>query len=66
MNKLRILLYMCIAVFTLNSCTDEVDPQDTPYITFETSSMDITFDQGGSITQEVKVYAQIFLIKKEQ
>ena len=57
MNKLRILLYMCIAVFTLNSCTDEVEPQDTPYITFETSSMDITFDQGGSITQEVKVYA---------
>ena len=57
MNKLRILLYMCIAVFTLNSCTDEVEPQDTPYITFETSSMDITFDQGGSVTQEVKVYA---------
>ncbi|MDG1110633.1 MAG: hypothetical protein P8N22_02515, partial [Polaribacter sp.] len=57
MNKLRILLYMCIAVFTLNSCTDEVDPQDTPYITFETSSMDITFDQGGSVSQEVKVYA---------
>ena len=48
---------MFVAVFTLNSCTDEVDPQDTPYITFETSSMDITFDQGGSITQEVKVYA---------
>jgi len=48
---------MCIAVFTLNSCTDEVEPQDTPYITFETSSMDITFDQGGSVTQEVKVYA---------
>ena len=57
MNKLRILLYMCIAVFTLNSCTDEVEPQDTPYITFETSSMDITFDQGGSVSQEVKIFA---------
>ncbi len=57
MKNLRILLYMFVAVFTLNSCTDEVDPQDTPYITFAESSMDVTFDQGGSSTQSVVIYA---------
>ena len=57
MNKLRILLYMCIAVFTLNSCTDEVDPQDTNFVTFETESYDFGVDIDGENTNEINVYA---------
>ena len=56
MKKIKLLIYVFLAVFTLNSCTDEVEPQDTPFVTFESQSIDITFDQGSSVTQEVKIY----------
>lgn len=57
MKKIKLLLYVFLAIFTLNSCTDEVEPQNTPFITFESQSIDITFDQGTAATQEVKIYA---------
>lgn len=47
---------MFIAVFTFNSCTDEVDPQDTNYITFEAESFNFGVDIGSSNTNDINVY----------
>jgi hypothetical protein len=57
MKKIKLLLFMAVAVFALNSCTDENEPQNTPYVTFEASSLDVVFDQGTSTTKEVAIYA---------
>ena len=48
---------MFVAVFALNSCTDENEPQNTPFVTFQSTSMDVVFDQGGSSSEAINIYA---------
>ena len=49
--------YLFIAICTLNSCTDEVEPQDTNYVTFESDSYSFGVDIDGESTNTITMYA---------
>ena len=57
MKKIKLLLSVFIAICTLNSCTDEVDPQGTNYVTFEDDSYSFGVDLGSENTNAIKIYA---------
>lgn len=56
MKPIKLLLLTVIAIFSLNSCTDEVDPQNTNYITFAEPSYSTGVDVGGSTTVDIKLF----------
>jgi len=57
MKKIKLIAYLFIAICTLNSCTDEVDPQGTNYITFESDSYSFGVTIDGEDTKTITVYA---------
>lgn len=56
MKNLKLLFLATVTLFTLNSCTDEVDPQNTNFITFSESSYSTGIDVGGTTNYDVTVY----------
>tara|TARA_B100000787_G_scaffold38509_1_gene27242 strand:+ start:4853 stop:5572 length:720 start_codon:yes stop_codon:yes gene_type:complete len=57
MKKIKLIAYLFIAICTLNSCTDEVDPQGTNYVTFESDSYSFGVTIDGEDTKTITVYA---------
>lgn len=57
MKKIKLIAYLFIAICTLNSCTDEVEPLDTNYVTFESDSYSFGVDIDSENTNTIKVYA---------
>ena len=57
MKKIKLIAYLFIAICTLNSCTDEVEPQGTNYITFESDSYSFGVTIDGEDTKTITVYA---------
>ncbi|MFQ3181299.1 MAG: hypothetical protein ACI9Z4_000892 [Polaribacter sp.] len=57
MKKIKLIAYLFIAISTLNSCTEEVEPMDTNFVTFESNSYDFGVDIDGENTNNIKVYA---------
>ena len=57
MKKIKLIAYLFIAICTLNSCTDEVEPQDTNYVTFESDSYSFGVDIDGESTNTITMYA---------
>jgi hypothetical protein len=57
MKKIKLIAYLFIAICTLNSCTDEVEPQDTNYVTFESDSYSFGVDIDGESTNIITMYA---------
>ncbi|MFT6958979.1 MAG: hypothetical protein ACJA17_000063 [Polaribacter sp.] len=57
MKNIKLIAYLFIAICTLNSCTDEVEPMDTNYVTFESDSYSFGVDIDGESTNTIKSYA---------
>ena len=56
MKKITLLLFAFIAMFSLNSCEDNVDPSGVNYVTFESATYDFGVDIGASNTNDIKIY----------
>ena len=56
MKKIKLIAYLFIAICTLNSCTDEVEPSALDYITFGTDKYSTGVDPGGATTFDIPVY----------
>lgn len=46
-----------VGLLFLNSCTDNVDPLNTPYINFEVPSADVGVAPNSQVTKDIKVFA---------
>ena len=57
MKNIKLIAYLFIAICTLNSCTDEVEPMDTNYVTFESDSYSFRVDIDGESTNTITSYA---------
>jgi hypothetical protein len=57
MKKITNILLLFLAVFAFNSCSEDIEgTEDLNYVTFESSSINLGVDIGGSAEHEVKVY----------
>ena len=56
MKNIKLFL-IALSVITLNSCTDEVEAPQTPYVTFEGNSFDVGVDEGSETSTNIKIYA---------
>lgn len=56
MKKIKLIIFAAIAIFTLNSCEESIEPSGINYITFGDSSYATGVDPGGSTSLDVKVY----------
>ncbi|WP_435414723.1 hypothetical protein [Polaribacter aestuariivivens] len=57
MKKITYFLFAFIAVLSLNSCEDTVEPLGTNYITFGEDSYSTGVDVGGSTSVDIPVYS---------
>ncbi len=56
MKNIKLLLLAVVAVFTFNSCEEDMEIQNTNYVTFAQDSYSTGVDPGGSTTVNVPVY----------
>lgn len=57
MKKITNIILLFLAVFAFNSCSEDIEgTEDLNYVTFESTSINMGVDIGGSSTNEVKVY----------
>lgn len=57
MKKITNILLLFLAVVAFNSCSEDTEgTEDLNYVTFESSSIDLGVDIGGTASHEVKVY----------
>lgn len=56
MNKYYKIFGALVLALSLNSCTEDVEPTNIPYATFEYNAADIGVPPGGEMTKDVVVY----------
>ncbi len=57
MNKIKYLFSVLVVALIFSACTDELEPQTTPYVSFTKSSENLGMLAGQEMTIETKVYA---------